>query len=230
MRRFLRQNDLTLVMFALFAVCLIGQGVTGYRVYNGDQVDHAKAVITFGAYLRTGHFVEAVFENWESEFLQMGSYVLLTVFLFQKGSAVSKGPNDPAEIDAGSRGRADVPWPVRRGGIAVRLYAHSLSLALFLFFFISFALHALGGAKEASAERLEHGQRGISVVAYLGSARFWFESLQNWQSEFLSVGVLVVLSIFLRQRGSPESKAVDPPHREAGTHHTGIDSPPESAA
>jgi hypothetical protein len=123
-----------------------------------------------------------------------------------------------------------VPWPVRRGGIAVRLYAHSLSLALFLLFFVSLALHAVGGAREASTERVEHGRYGVSFVGYLGSARFWFESLQNWQSEFLSVGVLVVLSIFLRQRGSPESKPVDPPHREDGDHGAGVDPRPRSPA
>ncbi len=217
MKRFLREHDLTLVMFGLFAVCLAGQAAAGYRVYNGDQVDHAQAAISFGAYLRTGHFVEAVFENWESEFLQMGAYVLLTVFLFQKGSAVSRDIDEPDEIDAGSRDHADVPWPVRRGGLFFLLYAHSLSLALFLLFFVSFALHALGGAREASAERAVHGHPGVSFIAYLGSARFWFESLQNWQSEFLSVGVLVVLAIVLRERGSPESKTVDPPHVEQGS-------------
>jgi hypothetical protein len=195
-------------------VCLVGQGVAGYQVYNQDQAAHGQAAVDVAAYLRTGHFIEAVFENWESEFLQMGAYVLLTVFLFQKGSAVSKNLNEPAEIDAGSRGHDDGPWPVRRGGLALRLYEHSLALTLFLLFFISLVLHAAGGARDASAERAEHGQSAVSIPAYLGTARFWFESLQNWQSEFLSVGVLVVLAIFLRQRGSPESNPVDPPHQE----------------
>ena len=217
MRRFLRQNDLTLVMFGLFAVCLIGQGVAGFRVYNQEQTAHGATAIGGGAYVRTGHFVEAVFENWESEFLQMGMYVLLTVFLFQKGSAVSKGLDEPTEVDADSRGHDDVPWPVRRGGVVLRLYENSLSLALFGLFLLSFGLHAAGGAREASAERAQHGEAPVSILAYLGTARFWFESLQNWQSEFLSIGVLVVLAIFLRQRGSPESKRVDPPHRETGS-------------
>ncbi len=144
----------------------------------------------------------------------MGAYVLLTVFLFQKGSAVSTNLDEPAEIDAGSRGHDDVPWPVQRGGGVLRLYEHSL--ALFLLFFISLALHAAGGARDASAEHAEHGQPAVSIPAHLRSARFWFESLQNWQSEFLSVGVLVVLAIFLRQRGSPESNPVDLSHQETG--------------
>ena len=216
MRRFLRENDLTLVMFGLFIVCLIGQGVAGFRVYNQDQEGHGGTAVDGAAYLRTGHFVEAVFENWESEFLQMGALVLMTVFLYQKGSGVSRGLDDPDEIDAGSRGHGDVPWPVRRGGLALRLYENSLALALFLLFLVSFVLHAAGGAKAASAERVAHGEERVSILSYLSTARFWFESLQNWQSEFLSVSVLVVLAVFLRQRGSPESKPIDPPHQEAG--------------
>jgi len=215
-RRFLRENDLTLVMSALFVACLVGQGVAGLRVYNQEQVAHAQATVGPDAYLRTGHFVEAVFENWESEFLQMGALVLLTAFLFQKGSAVAKGPDEPDEVDAGSRGHDDVPWPVRRGGLALRLYENSLALALFALFALSFVLHAAGGARDASAERALRGEGAVSIPAYVGTARFWFESLQNWQSEFLSVAVLVVLSVFLRQRGSPESKPVDPPHLETG--------------
>jgi hypothetical protein len=215
MRRFLRENDLTLVMFGLFLVCLIGQGVAGFRVYNQDQEEDGGATVTGGAYLRTGHFVEAVFENWESEFLQMGTLVLLTVFLHQKGSGASRDLNEPNEVDAVSRGHEDVPWPVRRGGLALRLYENSLALALFLLFLGSLILHAAGGARDLSAEQMARGEASVSLLSYLGTARFWFESLQNWQSEFLSVGVLVVLAIFLRQRGSPESNPIDPPHQEA---------------
>ncbi len=216
MRRFLRENDLSLVMFGIFAVCLVGQGVAGFRVYNHEQVENSQAVVDGLAYLRTGHFVEAVFENWESEFLQMGMYVLLTVFLFQSGSPVSKMRGDPEEVDAMSQGHDDVPWPVRRGGIALRLYENSLTLALLALFAASLALHAVGGAKDATERAAERGEGPVSLLDYLGSAKFWFESMQNWQSEFLSIGVLVVLTIFLRQRGSPESKPIDPPHREEG--------------
>jgi len=144
----------------------------------------------------------------------MGCYVLLTAVLVQKGSGVGREPDEPDAIDADSRGHADVPWPVRRGGVAMWLYAHSLSLALYLLFAGSVALHAVGGARAESMERARQGLAGVSWWSYMGTARFWFESLQNWQSEFLSVAVLVVLSISLRQRGSPESKLVDPPHRE----------------
>ena len=220
MRRLLRDNGLTLIMFGFFAVFFVAQSVTGSREYNQDQREHGEPEIGYADYLRTGHFVEATFENWESEFLQMSAYVLFTAFLFQRGSAESKDPDAQSPVDEDPRevaGRPDAPWPVRRGGFVVVLYQHSLSIALFLLFLASFALHAWGGAREYSAEQLVHGGQEVSTLAYLLTARFWFESFQNWQSEFLAVGVLAVLSIFLRQRGSPESKPVAAPHSTTGS-------------
>ncbi len=219
MKRALRNNGLSLAMFVLFAISIVGQSVTGEREYNEDQRAHSQPTVGYVAYLRTGHFVEAVFENWESEFLQMSAYVLLTVFLYQKGSAESKDPDQPQPTDADPREHRDdpkAPWPVRRGGWILGLYEHSLTIALFLLFVLSFLLHAAGGARAYSAEQLQHGEQAVSTLEYLGTSRFWFESFQNWQSEFLSVGAIVVLSIFLRQRGSPESKPVAAPHRETG--------------
>src|SRR3954451_20825535 len=124
----LRDHGLTLTMFGLFVVFLLGQVGTGYRTYNADQKEHGESTIDLGAYLKTGHFVEATFENWESEFLQMGSYVLFTVFLFQRGSSESKDPDEqqPQDEDPRENQSADAPWPVRRGGVALRLYEHSL--------------------------------------------------------------------------------------------------------
>src|SRR5215210_1502606 len=206
-------------MFGLFALSIVGQSIVGEREFNEDQRAHSQPTVGYFGYLRTGHFVEAVFENWESEFLQMSAYVLLTVFLYQKGSAESKDPDQPNPADADPREHRDdpkAPWPVRQGGWALRLYEHSLTIALFLLFALSFFLHAAGGAREYSAEQLEHGEQAVSTLEYLGTSRFWFESFQNWQSEFLSVGAIVVLSIFLRQRGSPESKPVAAPHDETG--------------
>jgi hypothetical protein len=158
-------------------------------------------------------------ENWESEFLQMFAYVLLTAFLYQKGSAESKNPDQPEAVDRDprqSRNKKDAPWPVRRGGIVLKLYENSLALALFLLFVISFVLHASGGASEYSEQQIAHGAEAVTVLQYMATAQFWFESLQNWQSEFFSIAVLVVLSIFLRQKGSPESKPVDSPHSMTG--------------
>jgi hypothetical protein len=219
-RRILRENGLSITLFALFFLTVVGQSVMGYHEYNEDQKDHGQPLIEYTEYLESGHFVEAIFENWESEFLQMGAYVLLTAFLYQKGSPESKKLDEKELVDVGPeksrRSRKNAPWPVRRGGIILSLYKYSLSIALFLLFFISFALHAAGGARQYSHEQAMHGNQGVSMIQYLGTSRFWFESLQNWQSEFLSVGVLIILSIYLRQIGSPESKPVDAPHRKTG--------------
>jgi hypothetical protein len=221
MRRFFRENGLSIALFGLFFFSLLGQFFTGLSEYNEDQREHNQPVVSYTEYLVSGHFIEAVFENWESEFLQMASYVLLTVFLFQKGSSESKDPDKVERVDVvpeQSRKEKDTPWPVRRGGWVLKLYENSLSLALLLLFIASFALHAVGGAEEYNQDQFEHGRGGqaLSVVEYVGTSRFWFESFQNWQSEFFSIGAMVVLSIWLRQKGSPESKPVDSPHSETG--------------
>ena len=221
MGRFFRNNGLSIAMLMLFFFSLLGQSIAGYYEYNQDQQEHRQPTVTYAEYHTTGHFVEATFENWESEFLQMAAYVLLTAYLFQKGSAESKDPDEAAPQDrdpAASRNKKNVPWPVRRGGLALKLYQNSLFLAFVLLFLLSFALHAAGGVKEYNEEQLAHGAPVVSLVEYIGTSRFWFESFQNWQSEFLSVGAIVILSIFLRQKGSPESKPVDAPHSETGNN------------
>jgi len=217
MRRFLRDNGLSLVLLGLFALCLVGHGLTGHREYNQERLDHREAPVPLGAYLRSGHFLESVFENWESEFLQMGFYVILTVFLFQKGSSESKDPDGPADVDEDPRlhrSDPDAPAPVRRGGLVLALYTHSLSIAFLALFTLSFALHAVSGAALYNAEQAAHGEAAISLGAFVATSTFWFESFQNWQSEFLAVAAIVVLSVFLRERGSPESKPVAMPHGE----------------
>lgn len=220
MRRILRENGLSIVLLTLFLVFLGGQSVAGLLEYNQDQLAHGEPAIGYLTYLGSAHFAEAVSENWESEFLQLFGYVIFTAFLFQKGSAESKKLDEEEPVDRDprrSRDRPDAPGPVRRGGLALRLYEHSLSLAFLLLFLLSFAVHAIGGAGEYSAEQLAHGQAAVSAIDYLGTSRFWFESLQNWQSEFLALAAMVILSIFLRQRASPQSKPVDAPHSETGS-------------
>jgi hypothetical protein len=219
MRRILYENGLSLVLFALFVLCVVGQSVAGRGHYNDERQAHGQQALSYREYLRTGHFLEALAENWESEFLQMGIYVLLTAFLRQKGSPESKKLEGEEAVDRDPRHgnpRPDAPWPVRRGGIVLTLYAHSLTLALLLLFGVCFVFHAVSGVREYNAEQLAHGGAPTSVVGYVGTATFWFESLQNWQSEFLSLAVMILLAIFLRQRGSPESKPVDHPHGETG--------------
>jgi succinate dehydrogenase hydrophobic anchor subunit len=163
----------------------------------------------------SGAWTEAVTENWESEFLQMAAYVVLTVFLIQKGSAESKDPEKHETVDHDPRTadkRGSVPWPVRRGGIWLRLYENSLFLVFVVLFLISIFFHAVSGSRTYSAEQEEHSQPRVTAAEYVTTSRFWFESFQNWQSEFLAVGAIVVFSIFLRQRGSPESKPVAAQH------------------
>ena len=176
--------------------------------------------MSLAGYLSTGHFIEAVFENWESEFLQDAAFVAFTAFLIQRGSAESKQPDQAEPVDTDPRhaqGDPNDPWPVRQGGLWLSLYKHSLLITFLLLFALAFALHAIGGAEDYSSEQLQHGGQAVSALQYLGTARFWFESFQNWQSEFLALLAMVVLSIFLRQQGSPESKPVASPHSETGS-------------
>jgi hypothetical protein len=200
---------------------LVGQVLTGARQFNGERALHGEPPVQLGAYLGTGHFLEATAENWESEFLQMAVYVFFTVWFFQRGSAESKSPDEAEEVDrdprlAHGKRLAEAPGPVRRGGWILKLYEHSLTLAFFLLFVASFWLHAWGGLRMHNEEARSHGQPPETLGDYVGSSQFWFESLQNWQSEFLAIASMVLLSIVLRQRGSPESKPVDAPHRQTG--------------
>jgi hypothetical protein len=220
MREFFRNNGLSIVLFGLFFFSMIGQFFTGQQEYNGEQKAHGKPTVNYIEYLGKGHFIEAVFENWESEFLQMGMYVVLTIFLFQKGSSESKEPGTIARVDmipGKSLLSPHAPAPVKRGGLALKLYQNSLSIALFSLFFASFMLHGVGGAKEYNEQQLSHSQPTVSTAEFMGTSEFWFQSFQNWQSEFLSIGVMVVFSIFLRQKGSPESKPVDAAYSDTGT-------------
>src|SRR3954451_16715646 len=171
MPRFVRENSLTLVMTLLFVLALAGQTVTGWSVYNDDQQEHGSPGVSLPAYLTTPHFGEAVFENWESEFLQMGMFVLLTVRLRQKGSPESK-PLEGDDVDKEpDPKRSGAPLPVRTGGVVGKVYEHSLGLALMGLFVLSFGLHVVTGAGAASADDVEHGGSPISPVSYLTTPR-----------------------------------------------------------
>jgi hypothetical protein len=215
----IRDRSLTLVMLGGFAIFLAGQVLTGWADYNDGLHTHGLAPAALSSYLGSGHFWEALFENWESEFLQMAAFVGLTTRLHQVGSPESRRPGVLELVDADPRHFAHlpgVPWPVRRGGIALWLYERSLSLAFIALFLASWVGHAYGGwAAEIDEARL-HGISPSSLADYVVSSRFWFESFQNWQSEFLSVAAMVWLAVYLRQRGSPESKAVHAAHDETG--------------
>jgi hypothetical protein len=218
--RWLRENGLSLTLLALFLAFWVGQAVAGHRHYNDEQREHGQPAVSLSEYLRSSDFLEATTENWESEFLQMGAYVLLTCFLFQRGSSESKKIGEAEAVDRDprqARTKPNAPWPVRSGGWVLRVYSHSLSLAFVLLFLASFLLHAVAGTRARNEEALLHGSHEISILEYMRDAQFWFESFQNWQSEFLAIAAMVILSIFLRQRGSPESKPVNAPHRQTGS-------------
>lgn len=214
--KLLRNNGLSIVLFVLFVVFWIAQSIAGWENYNEEQIDHRQEPVTYSVYLTGNHFLEATMENWESEFLQMFFFVVLTVFLYQKGSAESKDPDKREEVEEEPESpKRKSPWPVRKGGWYLQLYKHSLSLAFLILFLGTFYLHAQGGARDYNEEQREHNRaETLTTVEYMGTSRFWFESFQNWQSEFLAVFSMVFLSIFLRQKGSKESKPLVTPNDE----------------
>jgi len=213
---FFYRNGLTIVFLILFVVTLFGQALTGWKEHNQELTEENVDEITFGTYLQTGHFISATFENFESEFLQMALYVLLTVSLRQQGSAESKKLDEPEEVDREPEASPDAPWAVKKGGWILWIYSNSLSICFAILFLASWGMHLYGSWQSHNVEQAIKHMPPDSVWAYLGQAGFWFETFQNWQSEFLSVASIVFLTIYLRQKGSPESKPVDAPHMETG--------------
>jgi len=213
---FFRRNGLSVVVAAMMLAAWSAQAVTGHAAHNQELFEHGKATIGWHAYLTSGDFWSATFENWESEFLQMGVYVLLTVWLRQKGSAESR-PMDEAEDDTEPTPVERQPRAWRRGGVVRWLYANSLSIAFLLLFFFSFTGHLFGSWRKSIGDAAMHHVPAESLGSYALDPSFWFESFQNWQSEFLAVLSLVVLSIFLRQKDSPQSKPVDAPNDKTGS-------------
>jgi hypothetical protein len=213
---FFYRNGLTLVFLALLIVTLGVQAYTGWLEHNEELSERGATTISFLLYLASDHFLEATFENWESEFLQMFSFVCLSISLRQKGSAESKDLDKPEEVDREPQPHPDAPWPVKKGGFILTIYKHSLSLAFLLLFVVSFVLHFKGSRGAYNVEQQAMHKPSESVGEYLLNKRFWFESFQNWQSEFMSVAAIVFLSIYLRQKGSPQSKPVDAPHSQTG--------------
>ena len=221
MRRFLKENSLSLVFFALFAAALVGDAFAGWKAFNNDAVTHHDATIGFWRYVTTSDFGRNVLENWQSEYLQFTLYVLLTVWLVQKGSNESKQPakvggETDEEQRVGKHARKDSPWPARATGLARTLYSNSLVIVMALIWIGSWFGQSVTGWSSNNSDLLTHGEAALSWWQYVGTAEFWEQTLQNWQSEFLAVGTMVVFSVYLRQRGSPESKPVGAPHSATG--------------
>ena len=213
---FVYRNGLSIVFLSLFLFTLGAQALTGWRQHNQELKEEQQPEIGISTYLKSGHFISATFENFESEFLQMALYVLLTVSLRQVGSAESKKLDEPEEVDREPVPGPDAPWAVRKGGWILKLYSNSLSIVFGLLFLASWAMHLYGSWQNHNVEQLVKNLPKESVGQYLVQPEFWFETFQNWQSEFLSVFAIVFLTIYLRQKGSPESKPVDAPDMETG--------------
>ncbi|MFD0792717.1 DUF6766 family protein [Mucilaginibacter litoreus] len=213
---FYKRNGLTIVFMALFIITLIAQAFTGWKENNEEVLEKGGRALGFLSYLHSGHFFSSTFENFQSEFLQMGMYVMMTVGLRQIGSAESKSMDEAEEVDREPVPSADAPWPVRKGGWMLKIYKHSLSICFFGLFLLSWAGHLYGSFTDHNDQQLLKHKAPESLGAFLGEPTFWFETFQNWQSEFLSIVSIVFLTIYLRQKGSPESKPVDAPHMQTG--------------
>ncbi len=222
MRRLLRDNSLSLVFFGLFLLAATGEGVAGHAEYNEQQVASGLDEVTFARYLTSSHYTVALLENWQSEFLQFFLYIWLTVWLVQRGSSESVEPDDQGtESDeeqlVGEHARPDSPSPGQRKGVAHWLFANSLLVVFGLLFALSWAAQAVTGWVTYNEEQLRNYQQTETFWGYLGAPDFWGRTLENWQSEFLAVGSMAVFSIWLRQRGSPESKEVGAPFDKTGS-------------
>jgi hypothetical protein len=220
-RRALRDNSLGIFFGLLFLATLVGLAISGHAAYNDDQLRHGGQAISFGRYLTSSSFGQAVMENWQSEYLQFLLFLSATLYLVQRGSPESKkvdeiGRESEEEQMMGEHAKPKSPRAAKAGGVWAALYGNSLLALMALIFLGTWLAQSLTGWTEYNQELSDHGARTLSWLGYLGSAEFWQTTLQNWQSEFLAVGSFAVFAIFLRQRGSPESKPVGAAHTDTG--------------
>ena len=219
--RFVRDNSLSIFFLVIFLASLAGQAIAGHGAFNHDQLLHNGSTISLGRYLTTSEFAADVAENWQSEYLQFTLYIFGTVWLLQRGSPESK-PLDEAGLESdedqkiGEHADARSPRWARVGGLRTTLYSNSLLIVMTTIWLGSWLAQSIAGASGYNADQLDHQAATVSWLSYLGSSDFWSRTLQNWQSEFLAVGSMAILSVYLRQRGSPESKPVGSPHDATG--------------
>jgi hypothetical protein len=221
MRGFVRDNGLALFFGAIFLATLIGQALVGHSDFNHIQVQHHDDPISLGRYVFSSDFGSDVLENWQSEYLQFTLYIVTTVWLLQRGSPESKkmdkaGLESDKEQKVGQYATADSPRWARLGGWRTKLYSNSLLIVMAGIWLASWGGQSITGHAAYNAEQFDHQEAAVTWLQYLGTSDFWNRTLQNWQSEFLAVGSMAVLSIYLRQRGSPESKPVGAPHEATG--------------
>jgi hypothetical protein len=222
MRRFARENSLALVFLAFFLFALAGQAFAGWHEFNDQATAHQEPMISLGRYLTSSSYGNAVLENWQSEYLQFTLYILLTVWFVQRGSPESKDPGtegggSDADQLLGAHAHVRSPRWARAGGLRTALYSNSLVAVMVTIWLLSWFGQSVTGWSDYNADQITHHEPTVNWLGYLGTADFWQATLQNWQSEFLAVGSMAVLSIYLRQRGSPESKPVGAAHDATGT-------------
>jgi hypothetical protein len=220
--RILRENSLSIAFGLLFLAALVGQSIAGYHQYNEEQLAHLEPTLSFGGYLFSADFGQAVLENWQSEYLQFALFILATVWLVQRGSPDSKeldeqGRESDREQRVGAHADASSPLWARAGGLRLRLYENSLFLVMIVLFFASWLVQSLNGWSAYYEQQTEHSLPTVSWLGYLGSSTFWESTLQNWQSEFLVIASVAVFAIYLRQRGAAGSKPVGAAHDETAT-------------
>jgi hypothetical protein len=220
-RRFLRDNSLSLVFCAILLAALVGQGLVGHTGFNHDAVAHQGAPISLWRYLTSSSFMADVMENWQSEYLQFTLYILLTVWFVQRGSPESKPPGKEGgesdeEQKVGRHADEDSPRWAHVGGLRTAVYSNSLALVMGAIWLLTWAAQAVTGRIDYNAAQLDHREAPLSLAQYIGSSDFWDRTLQNWQSEFLAVASFSVFAIYLRQRGSSQSKPVGAPDEATG--------------
>jgi hypothetical protein len=218
---FARANALSLGFGALFLTTLVGQALSGVADFNAQQVTDGLPRVSLGAYVTSSSFAVDVMENWQSEYLQFFLYVLATVWLVQRGSSESKEPGQEGtesdrEQRVGPHAHGDSPSWARTGGWRTALFSRSLGLVMGALFLLTWGASAVAGWAAFNGEQLGQRQDPVTFLGYLGEADFWNRSFQNWQSEMLAVGSMAVFSVYLRQRGSPESKLVGAAHDDTG--------------
>ena len=221
MRRFVRDNSLSIFFLVLFVAALIGQAIAGHSLYNQEQLAHGEGTVSLWRYVTSSSFGQAVMENWQSEYLQFTLFVLATIWLLQRGSPESKPPGEAGtESDrqqrVGRHAHPRSPLWARTGDLRTAVYSNSLLIVMGVIFLGAWFAQSVTGWTAFNQEQAAHGEAGVSWLGYIGSSTFWESTFQNWQSEFLAVGSFAVLAIYLRQRGSPESKPVGAAHEATG--------------
>jgi hypothetical protein len=221
MPRFVKDNGLSIVFGLLFLAALGLQSIAGWHAYNADQITHHQDVVTWLRYVTSSSFGVEVLENWQSEYLQFTLFILLTVWLVQRGSPESKRPGEAGtegdrEQRVGEHADADSPLWARVGGLRTSIYSNSLLLLMTTLWLLSWLGQSITGVVDFNQQQADHGEQAISWAEYLTRADFWDRTLQNWQSEFLAVGSMAIFAVYLRQRGSPESKPVGASHAATG--------------